>query len=130
MPFVQVDLAELGGTEPHKGDFRAHLQFRAEAEKKVNIYGPSRVTQEQAQNDLEQICKAAEKAETREEGLQLMRTEAEKLKEQMQKDKEDKNTADGFSGGSTDCQGKGGDNAAKVLDNKADSVKKCSGFLS
>ena len=84
MPFVQAELAQLGGTESHNGEFRAHMQFRGEANKNVNIRGPNRTTQEQAQKDLEEIRKAAEKAETREEGLEMMRDEAQRLKNSAQ----------------------------------------------
>ena len=46
MPFDKTALANLGGTEPHKDEFRAHLQFRDEAGINKNIYGPSRTTKD------------------------------------------------------------------------------------
>ncbi len=92
MPRSKPDLSELGSVELHGGEFRAHLQFRDEVDKKVQIRGPNRTTQEQAQKDLEQIRKAAEKAETREEGLEMMRNEARKLKESAQYEAEIRDT--------------------------------------
>ena len=55
MPFVKTELARLGGTEPHKGEFRAHLHLRDESGAQVNIRGPSRPSEEEAQKDLDQI---------------------------------------------------------------------------
>ena len=81
MPIVKLALAELGGTESHNGEVRAHIHCRDDSGRQVNVYGPCRVTEEQAQSDLEQIRKASEKGDTHEEGLQLMREEAQKLKE-------------------------------------------------
>ena len=81
MPRQKIPLSELGSLYAYHGEHYADLQFREQADKKTHIYGPGRVTQEQAQKDLEQIRKAAEKAETREEGLEMMRTEARKLKD-------------------------------------------------
>jgi len=80
MPRSKPDLSELGSVELHGGEFRAHLQFRDGVDQKVQIRGPSRTTQEHAQQDLEQIRKAAEKAETREEGLKIMEAEARRIK--------------------------------------------------
>ena len=81
MPFAKIELAKLGGIEPHSGAFRAHLQFHDDGGLFKHIRGPNRTTEEQAQKDLEQIRKAAEKSETREEGLDMMRNETQKLKE-------------------------------------------------
>jgi len=81
MPYAKIELAKLGRIEPHSGEFRAHLQFRDEAGLLKYIRAPNRITREQAQKDLEQIRKAAEKASNREEGLEMMRSEAQKLKE-------------------------------------------------
>ena len=81
MPRQKTPLSELGSLDIHHNECCAHLQFRDEAGTQRNIYGPNRATEEQAQKDLEQIRKAAEKSETREEGLEMMRNEAQKLKE-------------------------------------------------
>jgi len=81
MPREKTPLGELGSVFEHGGEFRAHLQFRDESNRVENIVGPNRTTEEQAQKDLEQIRKAAEKAETREEGLEMMRSEAQTLKD-------------------------------------------------
>ena len=81
MPRQQAPLSELGSTYSVNGEFRAHLNFLDQTGYQKNILGPSRTTEEQAQKDLEQIRKAAEKAETREEGLEMMRSEAQKLKD-------------------------------------------------
>jgi len=80
MPLSKHDSSKLGSVELHAGEFRAHFQFRDQVHQKVNIRGPSRTTEEQAQKDLEQIRKASQQAETREEGLEMMRNEAQKLK--------------------------------------------------
>ena len=50
----------------------------------MNIRGPSRTTEERAQKDLEEIRKAGTKGKTREEGLEFMRDEAQKLKDSAQ----------------------------------------------
>jgi len=81
MPRQQAPLSELGSTYSVNGEFCAHLNFLDQTGYQKNILGPSRTTEEQAQKDLEQIRKAAEKAETREEGLEMMRSEAQKLKD-------------------------------------------------
>ena len=80
MPFKKIELAKLGCIEPHSGEFRAHLRLRDGAGLLKEVRGPNRTTEEQAQTDLEQIRKAAEKSETREEGLEMMRKETQKLK--------------------------------------------------
>ena len=56
------------------------ISFSAMKKETKSTYGPTRATREQAQKDLEQIHKAAEKAATREEGLEMMRNEAYKIK--------------------------------------------------
>ena len=92
MPLEAQSCSELGSIDPNKNEFRAHLQLRDESSKKAHICGPNRTTEEQAQKDLEQIRKAAEKAETREEGLEMMRNEAQKLKEAAQYEAEIRDT--------------------------------------
>ena len=62
----------------HNNEFRAHLQFRDESDKKAQIRGPSRATEEEAQVDLEQIRKAGAVGKDREEGLEIMAAEAQK----------------------------------------------------
>ena len=81
MSLVKTALAELGGTESHNGEVRAHIQCRDDSGRKVNVRGPSRTTEEQAQKDLERIRKAGTEGNTRDEGLEKMRDEANQLKE-------------------------------------------------
>jgi len=69
MPFDKTALENLGGTEQHKGKFRAHLEFRDEKGAKNNIYSTSRATNKEAQKDLDQIRAAGAVGSTREEGL-------------------------------------------------------------
>ena len=80
MPFNKQSLAEIGKTELHKEDYRAHIQFRDDDGLNINIRGPCRVTENQAQKDLEQIRKASSLAATREEGIKLMEAEAIRIK--------------------------------------------------
>jgi len=80
MPFAKADLAKLGGTESHKGEFRAHLQFRNEKGTNINIYGPCRTTEDEAQKDLDQIRAAGSIGRNREEGLKIMEAEARRIK--------------------------------------------------
>jgi len=80
MPFDKKDLANLGGTQPHKGQFRAHLKLRSEAGTQINILGPNRTTEEAAQKDLRQIRAAGAVGSTREESLKIMMVEARKIK--------------------------------------------------
>jgi len=79
MPFDKSALAKLGGSEPHKGEFRSHLQFRDEKGINKNIYGPSRSTDDEAQKDLRQIRSAGAVGATREEGLKIMMAEARRI---------------------------------------------------
>ena len=52
MPRAKTPFAELGAIYTHYGEYRAHFQFRDEAGDLKNVCGPSRTTQEQAQQDL------------------------------------------------------------------------------
>ena len=79
MPFDKSALAKLGGTEPHKGEFRAHVQFRCEKGTNIHIRGPSRSADEEAQKDLDQIRAAGSVGTTREEGLKIMMAEARRI---------------------------------------------------
>ena len=92
MPLEAQSCSELGSIDPNKNEFRAHLQLRDESGKKAHICGPNRTTEEQAQKDLEQIRKAGAEGKTREEGLQLMRNSAQKLKESVQYEAEIRET--------------------------------------
>ena len=80
MPFDKTALANLGGTEPHKGEFRAHLQFRDDKNTNIQICGPSRTTEEEAQKDLDQVRAAGGVGSTREESLKIMMAEAQRIK--------------------------------------------------
>jgi len=92
MPRQKTRLSEIGSIHEHGGELRAHLIFRNEVGGVENIIGPSRTTEEQAQRDLEQIRKAGEKGETREEGLGMMRNEAQRLKNSAQYEAEIRET--------------------------------------
>ena len=65
MPFDKTALANIGSSEPHNGEFRAHLQLRNEEGTKVNIIGPCRATEEEGQKDLHQIRAAGAVGSTR-----------------------------------------------------------------
>ena len=78
MPFDKTAPANLGGTEPHNGEVRAHLQLRNE--EGINIRGPCRTTEDEAQKDLDQICAAGGVGSTWEESLKTMEAEAEEQK--------------------------------------------------
>jgi len=80
MPFDKTVLANLGGTEPHNGEFRAHLQLRNEEGTKIHILGPCRTTEDEAQKDLHQIRAAGGVGATREESLKIMMAEARRIK--------------------------------------------------
>ena len=80
MPFDKTVLANLGSTELHNGEFRAHLQLRNEESTKINIRGPCRTTEEEAQKDLAQIRAAGAVGSTREESLKIMAAEARRIK--------------------------------------------------
>ncbi len=80
MPFDRTVLANLGGTELHNGEFRAHLQLRNEEGTKIHILGPCRTTEEEAQKDLAQIRAAGGVGSTREESLKIMEAEARRIK--------------------------------------------------
>ena len=80
MPREKTPLGELGSVFEHGGVFRAHLKFRDDRNCFENILAPNRPTEEQAQKDLERIRKAAE-GKSREEGLEMMRDEAQQLKD-------------------------------------------------
>ena len=84
MPFVKTALAELGRTQSLNGESRAHVQCRNGSGGKVDICGPSRTTEERAQQDLTEICAAGAQGKTREEGLEMMRDEAQQLKNSAQ----------------------------------------------
>jgi hypothetical protein len=81
MPFAKKELAKLGGTESHKGAFRAHIQLRNETDGQyIHICGPSRPATEEAHRDLDQIRAAGVVGRTREEGVKIMEAEAQRIK--------------------------------------------------
>ena len=92
MPRQKTPLSELGSLYTYHGECCAHLRLRDKTGAQRHIYGPNRTTEGQAQKDLEQIRKAGAKGETREEGLQFMRDEAQKLKESAQYEAEIRET--------------------------------------
>ena len=55
MPRKKTDLSELGAIDAHGTEFRSNIEFRDGDGKRNHIYGPSRISQEEAQKDLEQI---------------------------------------------------------------------------
>ena len=80
MPRQRTCLSELGSIYTYHGEYCAHFQFCNEANKKNDIYGPSRKTKQEAQEDLEQIRKAGAVGKDREEGLKIMGAEAQQIK--------------------------------------------------
>ena len=62
-----------GSTEEHKGECRAHLQFRDGDGTNINIRGPSRATPEQAEKDLKQIYTAGIIGKTHGEAVEIMK---------------------------------------------------------
>ena len=80
MPRNKAPVTELGTTCGHGTEFRAHIQFRADDGKRINICGPSRATENEAQKDLDQIRAAGGVGATREEGLKIMAAEARRIK--------------------------------------------------
>ena len=79
MPRNKTSLSQLGVVAEHEQGFRAHIQFRTDAEEKQNIYGPTRDTEYAAQKDLDQIRAAGAVGTTREEGLKIMVAEARRI---------------------------------------------------
>ena len=80
MPRNKTPVTELGTTCGHGTEFRAHIQFRADDGKQINICGPSRATENEAQKDLDQIRAAGGVGATREESLKIMAAEARRIK--------------------------------------------------
>ena len=80
MPFDKTVLASLGGTEPHNGEFRSHLQVRDEKGTKRHICASCRATEEEAEKDLRQIRAAGAVGSTREESLKIMMAETRRIK--------------------------------------------------
>ena len=80
MPRKKTDLSELGAIDAHGTEFRVNIKIRDLEGKQNHIYGPSRISQEEALKDLEQIRKASFLAATREEGIKLMEAEAIRIK--------------------------------------------------
>jgi len=79
MPPKQLPLSELGAVEPHKDQFRAHVQYRNEEGLMVHIRGPDRRDRRRAQSDLEDMRAAGAVGSTREKGLQHMAGEARRI---------------------------------------------------
>ena len=69
-----------GSTEEHKGECRAHLQFRDGDGTNINTRGPSRTTPEQAEKDLKQIFTAGSGGKTHRGAVEIMKAEATKIK--------------------------------------------------
>ena len=92
MPFDKAALANLGGTEVHKGELRAHLQSRNETGTKINIRGPNRTTEDEAQKDLQQIRAAGGVGWTREESVNIMETESKRIKSSAEYQKQIQHT--------------------------------------
>ena len=80
MPFDKTALAKLGSTQPHKGEFRAHLHLRSDTGTQMNILGPCRQVVQEAEIDLRQIRAAGAVGSTREESLKIMMAEARRIK--------------------------------------------------
>ena len=80
MPRSKVAVSELGTTCGHGTEFHTHIQSRADDGKQINICGPSRATENEAQKDLDQIRAAGGVGATREESLKIMAAEARRIK--------------------------------------------------
>ena len=80
MPRKKSELTELGAVRTHKHEFRAHLSFLDQGGTQKDILGPSRATEEEAQEDLKQIRKPGAVGKDREEGLKIMAAEAQRIK--------------------------------------------------
>ena len=80
MPRKKSELTELGAVRTHKHDFCAHLGFFDQGGVRRDILGPSRETEQEAEEDLEQIRKAGAVGKDREEGLKIMAAEAQRIK--------------------------------------------------
>ena len=79
MPFNKAALANLGSTEVHKGEFRAHLQYRNEFGTNINIRGPNRTTEDEAQKDSQQLRAAGAIGTTPEESIKIMEAESKQI---------------------------------------------------
>ena len=79
MPRNKAAVSELGTICGHGAEYRAHIQFRADDGKQINIRGPSRAAENEAQKDLDQIRAAGGVGATREEGLKIMAAEARRI---------------------------------------------------
>ena len=52
MPRNKAPVCDLGAIYAHGGEFRAHIKFRAADGQYKNIYGPSRATEDEAQEEV------------------------------------------------------------------------------
>jgi len=75
----QTPLSELGAVEPHSEGYRARVQYRNAAGVKTQIRGPDRCDKSRAKADLAQIRAAGGVGRTREEGLEIMAAEAQRI---------------------------------------------------
>ena len=81
MPKQQTPLNELGGILRHNEDyFCARVQYRNESGLMCSIQGPDRCDKKRAQSDLEHLRGAGSIGKTREQGLEYMKAEAQRIK--------------------------------------------------
>ena len=80
MPRTKRPLAELGAVSADGRSFYAHIQYKNDEGVQKHIYGPHRDYKQDAQADLDQIRAAGQVGDTREEGLDIMCAEAQRLK--------------------------------------------------
>ena len=80
MPRNKAAASELGTIDAHGAEFRAHIKFCSDAGEQMHIHGPSRATENEAQNNLDQLRAAGGVGPTREESLQIMAAEAQRIK--------------------------------------------------
>ena len=79
MPRNKSSLSELGSVATHEREFRARIHVRDDNGKDLNILGPCRPSEKEAQKDLDQIRAAGAVGTTREEGLKIMVAEARRI---------------------------------------------------
>ena len=84
MPRKQTPLEELGGVESYERYYRAHVQYRNEMGVNIHLRGPDRPHKNRAQADLAQIRRAGAIGKTREEGLEIMVAEAQRIRTGVQ----------------------------------------------
>ena len=79
MPRNKSSLSDVGSVETHGREFRAHINLRDGGGKQLNVRGPCRATEKEAQKDLDQIRAAGAIGTTRDEALKIMVAKARRI---------------------------------------------------